>query len=148
LKVTRRTNSRLETQALGAHLANALLPGDVVLLTGGMGAGKSEFARGVARGLGITCAVPSPSFTILNIYEDGRLPLYHSDWYRVGDARELSDMGMEDWLGGRGVTLVEWHERAPELLPEDLVEVIITPVTDDEREIQILTRGQRGPLNL
>jgi tRNA threonylcarbamoyladenosine biosynthesis protein TsaE len=148
LKVITRTHSRLETQALGERLAGVLREGDVVLLSGGMGAGKSEFARGVARGLGITGAVPSPSFTILNIYEGGRLPLFHSDWYRIEDARELADMGMEEWLGGRGVALVEWHERAPELLPEDAVEVTITPVSGDERIIVLSTRGKRGPLDL
>ena len=75
---------RESTQALGARLAPTLRAGDVILLSGDMGAGKSEFARGVARGLGIACAVPSPSFTILNVYEEGRVPLYHFDWYRIG----------------------------------------------------------------
>ena len=85
--------TREDTQALGKRLSASLRAGDVVLLSGQMGAGKSEFARGVARGLGITSAVPSPSFTILNAYDEGRLPLYHFDWYRIGDESELTDMG-------------------------------------------------------
>ena len=94
---------RESTQALGARLAPTLRAGDVILLSGNIGAGKSEFARGVARGLGIACAVPSPSFTILNVYEEGRVPLYHFDWYRIGDESELTDMGLDEYIGGNGV---------------------------------------------
>ena len=118
---------RESTQALGARLAPTLRAGDVILLSGDMGAGKSEFARGVARGLGIACAVPSPSFTILNVYEEGRVPLYHFDWYRIGDESELTDMGLDEFIGGNGVTLIEWHERASDLLPETALEVRLRP---------------------
>ncbi|MBQ7455649.1 MAG: tRNA (adenosine(37)-N6)-threonylcarbamoyltransferase complex ATPase subunit type 1 TsaE [Clostridia bacterium] len=133
--------TREDTQALGRALAAALRAGDVVLLTGDMGAGKSEFARGVARGLGITAAVPSPSFTILNVYDEGRLPLYHFDWYRIGDVSELTDMGLDEYVGGDGVCLIEWHERAPELLPEDCLEVRLCPREDGSRVIEVAPRG-------
>ena len=116
--MTHITQTREDTQTLGMQLAATLKRGDVVLMTGDMGAGKSEFSRGVARGLGITCAVPSPSFTILNVYEEGRIPLFHFDWYRIGDESELTDMGLDEYVGGDGVALIEWHERAPYLLPE------------------------------
>ena len=133
---------REATQSLGARLAPALRAGDVVLLSGDMGAGKSEFARGVARGLGIKCAVPSPSFTILNVYEDGRVPLYHFDWYRIGDESELTDMGLDEYIGGNGVALIEWHERASDLLPETALEVRLTPLENGAREIAMIPRGE------
>lgn len=133
---------RESTQALGARLAPTLRAGDVILLSGDMGAGKSEFARGVARGLGIACAVPSPSFTILNVYEEGRVPLYHFDWYRIGDESELTDMGLDEYIGGSGVTLIEWHERASDLLPETALEVRLTPLENGAREITLIPRGE------
>ena len=105
--MTHVTQTREETQSLGMQLAATLKRGDVVLMTGDMGAGKSEFSRGIARGLGITCAVPSPSFTILNVYEEGRIPLFHFDWYRIGDESELTDMGLDEYVGGDGVALIE-----------------------------------------
>ena len=123
------------------QLAQALKRGDVVLMTGDMGAGKSEFSRGVARGLGIPCAVPSPSFTILNVYEEGRIPLYHFDWYRIGDESELTDMGLDEFVGGDGVALIEWHERAPYLVPETSLEVRLEPQEDGSRRITFIAHG-------
>ena len=93
-----RTNSPAETRALGFQLAAMLRPGDVLLLLGDLGAGKSELTRGIARGLGVTCPVASPSFTILNVYDEGRIPLYHFDWYRLNSAEELYEMGMDEYL--------------------------------------------------
>ncbi len=134
--------SAAETQALGQKIAAGLRRGDVVLLSGDMGAGKSELARGVARGLGITCAVPSPSFTILNVYDEGRIPLYHFDWYRIGDESELTDMGLEEFIGGDGVTLIEWHERASDLLPDTALEIRLVPREDGAREIELIPHGE------
>ncbi len=136
------TTSREETQALGTALTTSLHAGDVILLTGDLGAGKSELARGIARGLGITCAVPSPSFTIMNVYEEGRVPLYHFDWYRIGDPSELTDMGLDEYLGGDGIALIEWHERAGYLIPETCLEISIRPLDDSRREITFLPRGR------
>ena len=133
--------TREDTQALGKRLSAGLRPGDVILLSGRMGAGKSEFARGVARGLGIVSAVPSPSFTILNVYDEGRLPLYHFDWYRIGDESELTDMGLDEYIGGDGVCLIEWHERAEDLLPETALEVLLSPQEDGSRIITLIPHG-------
>lgn len=135
------THSPGETQALGARLAAHLRPGDVVLLDGDLGAGKSELARGIARGLGIAGPVPSPSFTILNVYEDGRCPLYHFDWYRIESPEEIYEMGLDERLGGDGIALVEWSERAAECLPERALRVRLTPRNEDTREIEFLPEG-------
>ena len=105
------THSPAETRALGAALARQLLPGDVLVLEGDLGAGKSEFTRGIARGLGVAGPVASPSFTILNVYDEGRVPLYHFDWYRLSSAQELYDMGMDEYLGGDGVAVNIYGEQ-------------------------------------
>ena len=136
-----KTFSAEETRALGARLASALGPGDVVVLHGDLGAGKSEFARGVARGLGIAGPVPSPSFTILNAYDEGRLPLYHFDWYRVSDPEEIAEMGFEEQLHGDGVSLIEWSERAPEYVPNRALLIRIDTAQDDTRKIHFEPRG-------
>ena len=136
------THSAAETRALGARLAALLRPGDTVLLYGDLGAGKSELARGIARGLGIRGAVPSPSFTILNAYDEGRFPLYHFDWYRIADPEEIAEMGMEEQIGGDGIALIEWGERAPHCLPERALRVdIASPGGDDTRHISFAALG-------
>ena len=129
------THSAAETRALGARLAGQLKAGDTVILLGGLGAGKSEFARGVARGLGITGPVPSPSFTILNAYDEGKIPLYHFDWYRIRSADEITEMGMEEQIGGDGIALIEWSCRAPECVPQRALQVEIRPMDEETREI-------------
>ena len=143
-----RTNSPAETRALGCHLAAQLRPGDVLLLLGDLGAGKSELTRGIARGLGVTSPVASPSFTILNVYDEGRIPLYHFDWYRLNSAEELYEMGMDEYLGGDGVAVVEWPSRCPEAVPEKHLEVRIDPVDDCAREIALIPRGGFRELSL
>lgn len=135
------THSAQETRKLGEKLANRLNPGDVVLLEGDLGAGKSELARGVARGLGIEGAVPSPSFTILNAYDEGRCPLYHFDWYRIEDANEIYEMGMEEQLGGDGIALIEWSERAEECLPKRLLRITIKTLDENTREMLFAPEG-------
>lgn len=135
------SHSANETRALGAKLASLLRPGDVVLLSGDLGAGKSELARGVARGLGITGAVPSPSFTILNAYDEGSVPLYHFDWYRIEDANEIYEMGMDEQLGGDGIALIEWSERAEECLPKRLLRIEIRRMDENTRELHFCPEG-------
>ncbi len=135
------THSAEETRALGAKLASQLQRGDVVLLRGGLGAGKSEFARGVARGLGIQGPVPSPSFTILNMYDEGRIPLYHFDWYRIHDSDEIGEMGFEEQIGGDGIALIEWGEQAPEYVPDRALEIRIRAVDETTREITMEPQG-------
>ena len=112
------TRSAEETRALGKRLAGRLQPGDVLLLEGDLGAGKSELTRGIAGGLGVTETVTSPSFTILNVYESGRCPLYHFDWYRLESSEELYELGMDEYLGGDGIAVVEWPGRCPDAVPE------------------------------
>jgi len=137
-----RTTSPQETRNLGRNLARQLRAGDVLLLWGDLGAGKSEMTRGIAEGLGVTATVTSPSFTILNVYDDGRLPLYHFDWYRLESAEELYEMGMDEYLGGDGVAVVEWPSQCPEAIPETHLAVKLTPVGDNEREITLTPMGE------
>ena len=136
-----KTHSPLETRRFGESLSRVLRAGDVLLLYGDLGAGKSEFTRGLAKGLGVSGPVSSPSFTILNVYEEGRIPLFHFDWYRIGDESELTDMGLDEYVGGDGVALIEWHERAPYLIPETALEVKLEPQEDGSRRITFIAHG-------
>ncbi|MBQ8555226.1 MAG: tRNA (adenosine(37)-N6)-threonylcarbamoyltransferase complex ATPase subunit type 1 TsaE [Clostridia bacterium] len=135
------TNSPQETRALGRCLSAQLRPGDVLLLWGDLGAGKSELTRGIAEGLGVTATVTSPSFTILNVYEDGRVPLYHFDWYRLNGADELYEMGMDEYLGGDGIAVVEWPGQCPEAIPETHLALRYTPIDETTREIALTPMG-------
>ena len=116
------SNSVEETEALGAELAVRLEPGDVVAFTGDLGAGKTAFVRGLARGLGIPDRVTSPTFTIVNEYE-GPIPLFHFDMYRLEDADALFDIGWEDYLGRGGVCAVEWSEIVRDALEPGCIRV-------------------------
>jgi len=111
------THSESETRRLGECLGGLLRAGDVLLLSGELGAGKSVLARGIARGMGVKGAVPSPTFTLMNVYAGQRFPLYHMDLYRLEDAMELWESGLEEYIGGDGVAVIEWPERAIELMP-------------------------------
>lgn len=136
------TYSAKETRSLGEELSKFLRPGDVLVLRGEMGAGKSELARGIARGLGIDGPIASPSFTILQAYDSGRLPLYHFDWYRINDEEELQEIGTEEYLAGDGVSVVEWPERAPHMLPEAYLQISLLPgAGENERIIEIIPVG-------
>ena len=133
------TNSPEETEALGARLAGALEPGAVVAFTGDLGAGKTAFVRGLARGLGIPDRVTSPTFTIVNEYEGGRLPLFHFDMYRLGSADELFDIGWEDYLARGGVCAVEWSENIAEALEPGTVRVDIRRGASDSQRVITVT---------
>ena len=130
-----------ETQQLARAISDRVQPGDVILLVGDLGAGKSEFTRGLAQGLGVTATVTSPSFTILNVYDDGRIPLYHFDWYRLNSVEELYEMGMEEFLGGDGVAVVEWPSQCPEAIPETHLAIRLTPVDETTRDVTITPMG-------
>ena len=117
MNVTRESRSEEETERFAAELAAVVPPGTVIALEGDLGAGKTAFARGFARGLGITEPVTSPTFTILQSYEGGRLPLWHFDLYRLEDEGEMDEIGYEDCFYGEGVSLVEWASRMPDCLP-------------------------------
>jgi len=111
------SHSPEETEAAGRRLAAALRPGDVVALTGDLGAGKTAFTRGLAAGLGCGDAVSSPTFTLIQEYGGGRLPLYHMDLYRLESVEEAIRIGIEEYLEGDGVAVIEWAEKFPDLLP-------------------------------
>ena len=121
----------------GRILAGALEAGAVIALSGPLGAGKTTLVKGIAEGLGITEAVTSPSFTIIKEYHQGRLPLYHMDLYRIGHEEELYLLGVEELLYGSGVSIIEWSEKAGELLPADrlLIKISINP--DSSRTVNI-----------
>ncbi len=132
------THSPAETEALGARLADALDAGRVVAFTGDLGAGKTAFVSGMARALGVEERVTSPTFTIVNEYEGGRLPLFHFDMYRLGDADELFHIGWEDYLARGGICAVEWSENVAEALEPDAVRVsIVRGDGDSDRMITI-----------
>lgn len=132
------TNSVLETEELGERLGRVLNAGSVIAYTGDLGAGKTAFTRGLARGLAIDGPVTSPTFTIVNEYEGGRLPLFHFDMYRLGSSDDLFDIGWEDYLVRGGVCAVEWSENVLDGLEADCIRVDIRRgETDDQRLIRI-----------
>ena len=125
------THSPEETEAVGRKLAAQLQPGDVLAYYGDLGAGKTAFTRGLAAGLGVTEPVTSPTYTIVNEYLSGRLPLFHFDMYRLGSADELFDIGWEDYLARGGICAVEWSENVEEALTGAL-RITITKDSADE----------------
>lgn len=132
------THSADETQALGQRLAKRLLPGDVIAYFGDLGAGKTALTRGIAQGLGVTDLVTSPTYTIVNEYLTGRIPLFHFDMYRLGSSDELFDIGWEDYLAHGGVCAVEWSENVEDAL-RDAIHITIEkdPLEPDTRRITI-----------
>ena len=130
------TNSPGQTEAVGEALAKALLPGTVIAYRGDLGAGKTAFTRGLARGLGYREPVTSPTYTIVNEYIGGRLPLFHFDMYRLGSAEDLWDIGWEDYLDRGGVCAVEWSENVEEAL-DSFILVNIEKTGDESRRITI-----------
>jgi len=130
------SRSAEETQALGERLGSRLGRGDVVACVGALGAGKTCFLQGLARGLGVTADVTSPTFVLVNQYT-GRVPVFHVDAYRTGSLTELVDLGLEEMLHGEGVTIVEWADKLLPLLPPRTVTVTITGLGDEAREIEL-----------
>ena len=119
------TYSPGETHALGKRLGAEAKPGDVYTLVGDLGVGKTVFTQGIAEGLGITEPVSSPTFTIVQVYEEGRMPFYHFDVYRIGDIEEMDEIGYEDYFYGDGLCMIEWANLIEEILPERRSEVTI-----------------------
>mgnify|MGYP000154084072 CR=1 FL=1 len=130
------SHSTQETEAIGEELAQKLRGGDVLAFTGSLGMGKTAFTRGLARGLGCRGRVTSPTFTIVNEYEGGRLPLFHFDMYRLGSADELFDIGWEDYLQRGGVCAVEWSENVADAM-QGAISVRIGRDSDEQRTIII-----------
>ncbi len=130
------TNSPQETEAVGAALGKILQPGSVIAYTGDLGAGKTAFTRGLARGLGASDRVTSPTYTIVNEYLTGRLPLFHFDMYRLSSSDDLFDIGWEDYLERGGVCAVEWSENVADAM-ENAIRVHIEKTGEDARKITI-----------
>ncbi len=134
------TNSYQETEALGQRLAQVLRPGTVIAYLGDLGAGKTAFTRGVARGLGYRESVTSPTYTIVNEYLSGEMPLFHFDMYRLHSADDLWDIGWEDYLERDGVCCVEWSENVAEAM-ENALTVRIEKTGEESRRITIEGEG-------
>lgn len=137
------TNSVEETYKVGYAMGEKAGPGEVIALIGDLGVGKTVFTQGFAAGLGVAEPVNSPTFTILQIYEDGRIPLYHFDVYRIEDPEEMFEVGFDDYLYGQGVCLIEWANIVEEILPEHRKVVTIEKQLDkgtDARKITVTER--------
>lgn len=119
------TFSPEETEALGKKLGREAKPGEVYTLVGDLGVGKTVFTQGIVKGLEITEPINSPTFTIVQVYEEGRMPFYHFDVYRIGDVEEMEEIGYEDYFYGEGLTMIEWANLIEELLPEHYREICI-----------------------
>ncbi len=119
------TNGERETYELGRRLGLSAAAGQVFALIGDLGVGKTVFTKGLAVGLGIEESVSSPTFTIVQIYDEGRLPFYHFDVYRIGEPEEMDEIGYEDYVYGQGVSLIEWADLIQEILPEHYTEIRI-----------------------
>lgn len=140
--VSHRSSTAEETAALGEALGRTLGPGDVVALYGELGSGKTCLVQGLVRGLGVSAPATSPTFVLVNEYR-GRVPVHHVDAYRTGSLTELMDFGLLDLMGGDGVTLLEWADRAEPLLPAGTIRVRIDGVGDEPRAITIDDRRRR-----
>ena len=137
------TNNAKETFELGVHIGKQAKAGDVYTLIGDLGVGKTVFTQGLAKGLEIDEPISSPTFTIVQVYEEGRLPFYHFDVYRIGDVEEMDEIGYEDYIYGQGVSLIEWSNLIEEILPERRREIIIEKDLEkgfDYRKITITER--------
>ena len=119
------SNKEQDTYDLGYELGQHVKPGQVFTLVGDLGVGKTVFTKGLAAGLGITEPVSSPTFTIVQVYDEGRLPFYHFDVYRIGDIEEMEEIGYDDYFFGEGVCLIEWAELIEELIPEGAISITI-----------------------
>ena len=130
--------SEKETERIGEAIGRASEPGTVVALIGDLGTGKTTLTKSIARGLGVTETVTSPTFNIIREYKSGRIPLYHFDVYRIGDPDEMFELGYEEYFYGDGICVVEWADIIEELLPEDAVIIRIERGADEEeREYKI-----------
>ncbi len=140
MKIQITTKSVEETQAFAEKLGKISSKGSVYALSGGLGAGKTVIAKGIAQGLGIVDEITSPTFTLLEIY-DGPVPFYHFDLYRIEDDREYDQLNFEEYWEGAGVSVIEWSERAANRLPETAIHISIEYLSENERKITIEHSG-------
>lgn len=138
-----KSNSAKETENIAKAFSKELTPGDVICLNGDLGAGKTAFVQGIAKGLLVDGYVSSPTFTIINCY-DGRLPLYHFDVYRIGSSEEMYDIGYEEYIYGNGVSVIEWSEIISDILPEKRYEITIKKNLDMHENYREITIEKRG----
>ena len=136
------THGEDQTRRLGSKLAPFLRAGDVVALTGNLGTGKTRWVQGICRGLGVTDVVNSPTFTLVNEYQ-GHLPVYHIDLYRIGNANEVLSFGLEDYLYGNGVSLIEWADQAHDYMPPNYLEIELHHLEETRRRVVIRPQGNR-----
>jgi len=136
---TKLLRSEQEVEAYGIRLGREARPGQVIALTGDLGAGKTTLTKAIARGLGISETVTSPTFTIVKEYRSGRLPLFHFDVYRIGDVEEMYELGYEEYFFGDGVCVIEWADLIEELIPEDALKISIAYGQDEEERIYTCT---------
>lgn len=137
------SNSPKETENIAKSFAKRLKAGDVVTLDGDLGAGKTAFTQGLAKGLEITDYVSSPTFTIINCYS-GRIPMYHFDVYRIEDAEEMYDIGYDDYVGGDGVAVIEWSEKIKEILPVPRYEILISRDAEKHEDFRKIVINEIG----
>jgi tRNA threonylcarbamoyladenosine biosynthesis protein TsaE len=130
-----------DTEELAKHLASHLIPGSVLTLDGDLGAGKTRFSQGLARAIGVTEIVNSPTFTIIKEYEGTQLPFYHMDVYRI-TLEEADDLGLDEYFYGEGVTLIEWSSRIEALLPNERLSLYIENLGEQERLFRIMPQGE------
>ena len=140
-KLALRSHSSQETQSLGGLLAPLLVPGDVLVMSGDLGAGKTTFVQGLAKGLGIVERVTSPTFVLMKEYQGGRFPLMHLDVYRLGKVQEVIDLGIDEYLDPSYVVVVEWGDRVEPLLPQDHLTVELIHEGGDIRNITLTGKG-------
>ena len=138
------TFSETDTRAFGEMLGRKAVPGTVYTLTGDLGVGKTVFTQGLAKGLGIEEPISSPTFTIVQVYDDGRLPFYHFDVYRIGDIEEMDEIGFEDYVYGDGVSLIEWANLIDEILPANRTEITIEKDLEQGFDFRRITVEKRG----
>lgn len=138
------TRSEKETFELGKSLGQEAQRGQVFTLVGDLGVGKTVFTKGLAKGLEIEEQISSPTFTIVQVYEDGRLPFYHFDVYRIGDISEMDEIGFEDYIYGEGVSLIEWANLIEEILPEQYTEIHIEKDLEQGFDYRRITIEKRG----
>lgn len=138
------TKSSAETIRIGKSIGSRLLPGDVVVLVGELGSGKTQFVKGMALGVGVgkPTYISSPSFTLINEYP-GRIPFYHIDLFRLGCEKEAEELGLDDYFQGKGITAIEWADKIPSLLPKEMLLIHIVYQGKNTRSLEIIGKGER-----
>ncbi len=138
------TKSASETIRLGRNLGSLLLPGDIVALVGELGTGKTQFIKGLAAGVGVgkSLYISSPTFTLINEYA-GKMPFYHIDLFRLKSEKEAEELGLEEYFQGQGITAIEWADKIPSLLPQEILWIHIRYTGEHTRSFEIIGKGKR-----